>query len=100
VVRSGAVQGGGQVTIVMSPSRNQGVVVLAGAPAPGPDQAYQLWMIEGSTPVSAGVLLAGHSSGMKLVSGVVGAQMLGVTLEPAAGSATPTLPVVAQVAMT
>jgi anti-sigma-K factor RskA len=99
VMRSGAVQGGGQVTIVMSPSRNEGVVVLAGAPKPGPDQAYQLWMIEGSTPVSAGVLQAGHSSGMKLVSGVVGAQMLGVTLEPAVGSTTPTLPVVAQVDM-
>jgi anti-sigma-K factor RskA len=100
VVRSGPVTGGGQVTMVMSPSRNEGVVLLADAPTPGPDQAYQLWLIEGTTPVSAGVLLPGHSSGTRLVTGVLGAQMLGVTLEPAAGSATPTLPVVAQVPMT
>ena len=51
-------------------------------------------------PRSAGVLAAGRTGGTELVSGVRGAQLIGVTREPAGGSRTPTLPLVAELPLT
>jgi anti-sigma-K factor RskA len=92
--------GGGQVTVVSSHSLNEAVAVLAKLPSPGADHAYQLWVISDGTPRSAGVLATGRTSGTELVSGVRGAQLLGVTREPAGGSKTPTQPLVAQLPLT
>ena len=49
-LRAGDLTGGGRVTVVVSDTEDAGVVVLADAPAPGPDRAYQLWMLDGVTP--------------------------------------------------
>jgi anti-sigma-K factor RskA len=66
-------------------------------PAPPTGKAYQLWLIHGTAPTSAGVMAAGANSGTALLPAINGADALGVTLEPAGGSLTPTLPTVAGV---
>lgn len=99
-VRVTTVKGGGRITVVMSPSRNAAVVVLAGAADHGPGKAYQFWTIQGTTPVSAGVLAAGQTTATQYMEGIRGVDLLGLTVEPAGGSQSPTLPVVAQVPMT
>ncbi|MEU8076068.1 anti-sigma factor [Catellatospora citrea] len=97
-VRSTDVKGGGKATIVASPSRNAAVILLA-THSPGALRAYQFWLIDGGTPRSVGVLAAGQGSATHLVDGVGAADALGVTVEPAGGSATPTLPIIAQIPM-
>ncbi|MDG4784785.1 anti-sigma factor [Micromonospora sp. WMMD1102] len=100
VLHGGAVTGGGRISLVTSESLDAGVVLLGGAPAPGPDRAYQLWLLRGGQPADAGVLTADASSAARLITGVRGADGLGLTVEPAAGSARPTLPTVAEVPIT
>lgn len=91
--------GGGQVSVIASASLDEAVAVLTDLPAPGPGRAYQLWVIRDSTPRSVAVLAAGRVNTTQLVSGVRGAQAFGVSREPAGGSATPTMPLVAQLAL-
>ncbi|MCZ7435670.1 anti-sigma factor [Micromonospora sp. WMMC241] len=91
VVRTEAVAAGGRVTVVASASRDEGVALVDGLAAPAPGRAYQLWLIQGTTATSAGVLPAGQGGGTKLLSGVRGKGLFGVTEEPATGSAAPTM---------
>ena len=91
---------GGQMTVVSSDSLNEAVAVLAKLPFPGASHAYQLWVISDGTPRSAGVLAAGSTGATELVSGTRGAQLIGVTREPAGGSKTPTQPLAAQLRLT
>ena len=65
------------------------VVVLADAPAPGPDRAYQLWVLDGITPISVGLLPAGQAQATELIEGVRGREAFAVSLEPAGGSPAP-----------
>ncbi|GAB2574101.1 hypothetical protein Aab01nite_20850 [Paractinoplanes abujensis] len=88
---------GGQVTVASSRLQNAGVVLLSADAAPA-GRVYQLWTIRpGADPVSAAVLAQGQSADVVLVEGLPGAALVGVTLEPPNGSATPTLPLVADV---
>jgi hypothetical protein len=100
VLRTTTVQGGGRMTVVMSPSQNAGVVVLDQLANPGVDRAYQLWLVKGTNPASAAVYAAGDGSGTRLITGVVGQDTLAITQEPAGGSQAPTLPVLAGIPMT
>ncbi|MBB5869535.1 anti-sigma-K factor RskA [Allocatelliglobosispora scoriae] len=100
VMRSAPVVGGGRMAIVMSPSQNAGVVFLNDLTAPGADHTYQLWLVDGTTPVSAGVLADGHSGGTRLISGVVGKDVLALTQEPAGGSKAPSAPAISDIPMT
>jgi len=99
-MHSATATGGGQVTVVSSRSLNEAVAVLGRLPSPGASHAYQLWVISDGTPRSAGVLATGSTGATELVSGIRGAQLIGVTREPAGGSRTPTQPVVAHVSLT
>jgi anti-sigma-K factor RskA len=99
-LNSAAATGGGQLTVVSSRSLNEAVALLAKLPSPGAGHAYQLWVISDGTPRSAGVLATGSTGATELVSGVRGAQLIGVTREPAGGSRTPTQPLVAQLSLT
>jgi anti-sigma-K factor RskA len=99
-LRGGAVTGGGRLTVVTSASLDTGMVLLAGARPPGADQAYQLWLIDDAGPVSAGVLPAGTAGDTVLVPAVGDAEQVGLTLEPAGGSTTPTEPILAAVPVT
>jgi anti-sigma-K factor RskA len=100
LLRSTPATGGGQVTMVSSDSLNEAVAVLAKLPSPGAGHTYQLWVISDGTPRSAGILAAGRTGATELVSGIRGAQLFGVTREPAGGSSVPTQPLVAQLRLT
>ena len=88
-LRSGALTGGGRVTLVVSDTQDAGVVVLADAPPPGPDRAYQLWVVDDVTPISVGLLPAGRTEATELIEGVRGRSAFAVSLEPAGGSPAP-----------
>jgi anti-sigma-K factor RskA len=91
------VSGGGTATVSISPSRDALVVRMKDVPPPPTGKVYQMWLIpkDGSTPVSQGLMDAEALSKPALVKGIGSAAALGITVEPAGGSATPTLPTVA-----
>ncbi|NUO58053.1 MAG: anti-sigma factor [Hamadaea sp.] len=97
VVRTSPVTGGGAITVVSAASQDAAVVVVAGAPAPPSSHAYELWTVRDATPQPAGVMAAGQGTSTQYVNGIAGASLIAMTVEPAGGSATPTLPIVAQV---
>ncbi|GAA4435487.1 anti-sigma factor [Phytohabitans houttuyneae] len=96
-LRSAPVTGGGQITMVLSESLDEGVVMLSGARPPGDDRAYQLWAVTSGGPDSRGVLTPGEGGATKLIDRIRGMDTLGVTIEPDTGSKTPTAPLVASV---
>lgn len=55
-----------------------------------PDRAYQLWVISPDGVRSVGVLETRNGSATALVSGLTPEDRLGMSVEPAGGSATPT----------
>jgi len=88
-VRATDVTGGGKLTVYVSPSLNKGVVVMSGLPEPPSGKAYQLWLIQGRSPTSAGVMAAGAREGTVVLEALGSADTLGVTVEPAGGSRLP-----------
>ncbi len=88
------VNGGGTATVSISPSRDAAVVKMNGVPAPPAGKVYQMWLIpkDGSAPVSQGLMDAEALSKPAVVKGIGSAAALGITVEPAGGSAKPTLP--------
>jgi anti-sigma-K factor RskA len=95
----GAVRGGGQATVVVSAQADKSVVVLRDLPKLPADRTWQLWMIDqGKTAHSVG-LAAGDLT--EVVNGsTTGMAAFGLTVEPAGGSRTPTLPAAAMIALT
>jgi anti-sigma-K factor RskA len=86
-----AVTHGGVATVVLAADRHELAVVTTGLPALPPGKVYQLWLI-GKTITSAGLLppaRAGQTPAV-LATGVVKGDTLGLTVEPAGGSAQPT----------
>jgi hypothetical protein len=92
-VRTANVPGGGTVTVAVSRSLDDGVVLMDDLPVPPAGKVYQLWLIEGTTPTSVGVMASGQRSGAATVESIGGADSIGVTLEPTGGSASPTFPI-------
>jgi anti-sigma-K factor RskA len=84
---------GGRVTVVVSDSLDQGVAIVNALPSLSGDKAYQLWLVKGGHPDSAGILAAGSGNGTQLFSNVRGAGTFGVSREPAKGSPAPTDPI-------
>lgn len=95
----GAVQGGGQATIVVSAQADKSVVVLRDLPKLPKNQTWQLWMIDsGKTAHSVG-LAAGDLT--RVIDGsTTGMTTFGLTLEPTGGSPKPTLPAAALLPLT
>ena len=91
------VSGGGTATVTISASKDAVVVKMNGVPAPPAGKVYQMWLIpkDGSAPVSQGLMDAEALSKPAVVKGIASAAALGITVEPAGGSASPTLPTVA-----
>ncbi len=81
------VTGGGTATVVLAADRHELAVIMNGLPALSAGKVYQLWLIGKTKIVSAGLL---PPSGQALASGVVKGDTLGLTVEPAGGSAQPT----------
>jgi anti-sigma factor RsiW len=79
---------GGTVTAVVSASHSEAVITTAGMPALAGNHVYELWVISGTGARSAGLLPS--QAQPVLASGVVGADHLGITVEPAGGTSQPT----------
>jgi anti-sigma-K factor RskA len=91
------VTGGGTATVAISESKDAVVVRMKDVPPPPAGKVYQMWLIpqDGSAPVSQGLMDAQTLSQPAVVKGIATAAALGVTVEPAGGSARPTSPTVA-----
>src|SRR5436190_1416722 len=83
---------GGVATVVLAADRHELAVVTTGLPALPPGKVYQLWLIGKPKIVSAGLLPAAKNgqTPAELATGVVKGDTLGLTVEPAGGSAQPT----------
>jgi Anti-sigma-K factor rskA len=91
-VESAAATVGGTVTAIVSVSRHEAVVSTAGVPVPPGTKVYQLWVMSPSGARSAGLLPTSHAgtTAPVLADGVRPGDRLGVTVEPAGGTARPT----------
>ncbi|MHC5559318.1 anti-sigma factor [Kocuria sp. U4B] len=85
---------GRTATVVASQQAGAALVVSAGLPDPGEGQEYQLWLMQDDVPVPD-VHFAGGEVRTWLEGDVADAAAVAMTVEPAGGSASPTLPVVA-----
>jgi len=87
-----AVTNGGVATVVLAADRHELAVVTTGLPALPSGQVYQLWLIGKPKIVSAGLLPPAKNGQTPavLATGVAKGDTLGLTVEPAGGSAQPT----------
>ena len=82
--------GGGEMTLVRSPSLKRAVLVAEDVPPPGTGKTYQLWLAQpGSGMVSAG-LISDTSDTTVLMGDAATATAAAVSVEPDTGSAKPT----------
>jgi Anti-sigma-K factor rskA, C-terminal len=83
---------GGAASVVLDAARRKLVVVTSGLPSLPAGKVYQLWLIGPKKIVSAGPLPPASSgrTAPVLASGLVAGDKLGLTVEPAPGSAQPT----------
>ncbi|MEY7980510.1 anti-sigma factor [Streptomyces pilosus] len=90
--RTVALGDGSTGTVVVSRSRDEAVFVASGMPRPPGGKVYQLWFDDGGTGMRpAGLMDPGRADQAVLLRGAVdGASGMGVTVEPAGGSARPT----------
>lgn len=91
---------GATVTVASSSAADRAAVMVRDLPAPPAGKAYELWFISASGAVPAGMLPGGAetSPAMTVLHGNMdGATHVGITVEPASGSAKPTTdPIVVQ----
>lgn len=87
----------GQATakVVRSPSLKKAVIVTANMPAAPKGKVYELWLQQGTEMVRAGLMPSGLSNTVLLEGDAATAAGVGITVEQAGGSTTPTLPPVA-----
>ncbi|MEX5270908.1 anti-sigma factor domain-containing protein [Kocuria sabuli] len=85
---------GATATLLVSQEQDTALFVSTGLPDPGPGREYQLWLVQENTPVPD-VRFAGGQVRTWLDGEVADAGAIAMTIEPAGGSTTPTLPVVA-----
>ncbi|MEZ0112962.1 anti-sigma factor RsiW [Catenulispora sp. EB89] len=87
-----SVRTGGVGTVLVSRSHDAAAITVDGLAKLPPGKAYQLWMMGPSGTRSGGLLAAGAdgSTGPVLAHGLGDAQTIGLTVEPAGGSAQPT----------
>ncbi|MFE6282670.1 anti-sigma factor domain-containing protein [Streptomyces sp. NPDC057877] len=89
--RAATLGDGSTGTVVVSRDRDRAVFVVSGMDRPPRGQVYQLWFDDGGTMRSAGLLDPGRTDQAVLMRGAVdGAAGMGITVEPAGGSARPT----------
>ncbi|MFE6766085.1 anti-sigma factor domain-containing protein [Streptomyces sp. NPDC057689] len=91
---SGTLEDGAQGTVVVSRSEDRAVFLATGLADAPSGKVYQLWFDDGGTMRSAGLMRASGPSSTTyttLLDGPVdGATGMGITVEPAGGSARPT----------
>lgn len=87
--------GTARATVVRSASLNKAVITVANLPGAPQGKVYELWLQQGNTMVKAGFIPKGTSNTVLLQGHAATANGAGITIEPAGGSTTPTLPPVA-----
>lgn len=93
---------GGLVTVDVASGLRQLVVTTFDMPALPASEAYQVWMLEpGGKAASDGMLtsIPDHRTAPVLASGVVAGDKMGVTVEPAGGTAKPTTAPIAVISL-
>jgi anti-sigma-K factor RskA len=98
-MRTGPVEGGGLVTIVMSHSRHALVFTAADLHALPAARGYELWLIgpAGDRPVTMLPPLRHDMTGPVIASGLRQGDHLALTAEPAGGTPRPTTPMMLDV---
>jgi anti-sigma-K factor RskA len=92
-IESMPVTAGGTITAVLSLHQGEGVVTTAGLPSLPGTRVYQLWVLTSSGAARSAGLLTTTSAGSTtpvLADGVQPGDRLGITVEPAGGTAQPT----------
>lgn len=84
----------GTATLLVSQEQDTALFVSTDLPDPGPGREYQLWLLQEDVPVPD-VHFTGGQVRTWLNGEVADAAAVAMTVEPAGGSAAPTLPVVA-----
>jgi anti-sigma-K factor RskA len=101
VMLTAKVISGGRATIVMSHRDHALVFTASGLAALPSARVYQLWVMGPGGPRSAGLLPAAADgrAGPMVVSGLARGDRVGLTVEPAGGSARPTAPAILMMAL-
>ena len=89
---SGALPAGGTATVVFSPERDAGVLVMNDVPPPPPGKVYQMWLIGSAGPKSAGTMTADDvgPTTKAVLPDLDHSNTLAFTVEPGSGSQQPT----------
>ncbi|MGH3562450.1 MAG: anti-sigma factor [Mycobacterium sp.] len=89
---SDAIPSGGTATVVYSREKNAAVLVMNNVNPPAADTVYQMWLIEGQKPRSAGTMgpQAVRPSTTAVIRDLGHASVLAFTVEPGGGSEQPT----------
>lgn len=95
---SGQLPVGGSATVIYSPTRHAGVLVMNDVPPPPPGSVYQMWLLGEQGPRSAGTMAAADiaPSTTAVLPDLGESQALAFTVEPGTGSEQPTGAVVAE----
>ena len=82
----------GEFAVAFEPGESGLLVLGSGLPSPGPDKAYQVWMIEGDDPTPGPCLRPGSDGSIvELIDANLGTtDTMAVTVEPATCSTSPT----------
>jgi anti-sigma-K factor RskA len=93
-LRGTQVQPQAQGQLIADPDSQAAVLVIAGLPRLEPGKTYQVWLIDGGAPVSAGLLSVDENGqGVFIVNSdesIGSFNSLGISIEPQGGSVQPT----------
>lgn len=83
---------GGTAFVLASHQLNTAVLLVSNLPVPPPGHTYQAWLIGDGHPRSVGLVSSTATTGSPplVFGGLAGAAKVGLTIEPAGGSAQPT----------
>ncbi|MBB3602628.1 anti-sigma-K factor RskA [Mycolicibacterium sp. BK556] len=97
-----AIPTGGVATFVYSRDTNAGVLVMNNVAPPPPGSVYQMWLLDGGTPRSAGTMNgdAVRPSTTAVLTDLGNTNALAFTVEPGTGSPQPTGQIFAKLSLT
>ena len=84
------VEGGGKVTVVRSNEMNEAVLVADGVPPAPSGKVYQVWFQNSAGSMVSAGLMPSDAHSMLLAGDSRTARAVGITVEPAGGSESPT----------
>ncbi|MET8854459.1 anti-sigma factor [Amycolatopsis sp. NPDC004625] len=91
--------GEGHATLVVSRTRHQAVLLASAMPALDAGHVYQVWLIGTGGARSAGLMTPEASQRMLVADLPSDVDRIGITVEPAGGSAGPTTPAVTRISL-